>query len=54
VVFTAIPAYFQFRPETVGGVLILGDSTGGEDALDVAVEVEGPLVEVAGGECDEA
>ena len=54
VVLASVPAYLELRAETVGSAVLLGDAAAFEYPLDVPVEVEGPLIEVAGREGDEA
>mmetsp|Transcript_13860 Transcript_13860/g.28526 ORF Transcript_13860/g.28526 Transcript_13860/m.28526 type:complete len:502 (+) Transcript_13860:1428-2933(+) len=50
VVFAAVAADLQLRPQAVRGAARLGHLARAEDALEVPLEVEGPLVQVAGGE----
>lgn len=53
-IFAAVAADFEFGPQAIGGALFFGEATAFQNAMDVAVKVESPLIEVAGGDGDEA
>ena len=53
-VLAAVAAYLELRPKTVQRALLLRDEAAFQYPLYVAVEVEGPLIEIAGGDGDEA
>lgn len=53
-IFGAIADYLKLGTQTICGTLLFCAATALQDALDIAIKVESPLVEIAGGDGDEA